>query len=353
MKHELLTAGILTFHRADNYGALLQTLALLHVLEDKGVNAEIIDYRCESIEKVYHYGIIPQFRLNILAWGKQFIKNCIRVPKLNEKKKKCEGFRENLLKMSSSVKTRYDRENSERKYDLIFTGSDQIWNPRITRGKDDWFKLYVCDLNQYDLISVRESSTETFLKRKLVIPVYHVLDPTLLVSAEWWNKITPPCNVKPGTYVFYYDVDFNSTCEKIAKKVAQINHLKIVHFNIRLIWHNNMIYAESSGPEEFLSYIKNAACVVTSSFHATVFSVLFDKFLFAVPHPKTGSRIIDLLKDLGLEDRVYKQFIDTDNWTIKPVCNKAAIDQLNRLRGASLAYLDQCIKMAIKRNAEK
>ena len=128
--------GIITFHRADNYGALLQTYGLQEAVRKLGHDVEIIDYRCDAIENAYVYKKIPKLRKKIVKWLFDLL---IRNPKKNNKRDRCQSFRKKYLHMTDSVKTIEERKTIQKSFDVIITGSDQIWNSKITKGKDDWY----------------------------------------------------------------------------------------------------------------------------------------------------------------------------------------------------------------------
>lgn len=350
--------GIITFHRADNYGALLQVYALQKNLMDLGHNVEIIDYRCDAIENIYVYKIIPKLRKNIFKWLFSLL---VVNPQKIMKRDRCNEFRNAYLKLSDSVKTTDDRKQIQYLYDIIITGSDQIWSDKLTKGKDDWycfkqegyskakiisygasvgnlerfkncFKQYYFDLKKYCSISVREQEVADFLSEELNQKVYKVFDPTLLLSNFYWDDLVKKSslNVKQE-YVLYYDAEFNSVSMEIAKKISSVFEIKLVHFCklIKMVLRGQLV--EQAGPCEFLSLIKNAKYVVTSSFHATVFSVIFEKQFVTVPHPSTGSRVRDLLNSIGLNSRMVESFehfsVDMIDDTINYVDVKKLIEE--------------------------
>lgn len=382
MKQNSLRVGIITFHRADNYGALLQTYALQDVLQENGNEAEIIDYRCEAIERAYHYRIMPRFRLNAVRWMKWLYINIKHVPRLKRKAKKFERFRDEFLRLSSSYRLPEDRTTVEEKYDLIITGSDQIWNPRITHGKDDWyafrkksgsavvvsyaasagnlslFRMYYNqyreDLERYECISVREHNLRDFLAARVNKPVYAVSDPTFLIGREKWEKMTVNPGIQASSYIFYYDVDSNETSISVVRKLASEKKLDIVFFTDLPSGEYNKICAEDAGPGEFLGLIKSAKYVVTSSFHATVFSLIFQKQFIAIPHPRTGKRVATVLKDIGLESRLLDNTTQFSAGVIDEEINWPAVQkEIDGMKEESMKYLSDCIREARRKKSEK
>ena len=233
-----MKVGIITFHRADNYGAMLQTLALMNVIKQMEYNVDIIDYRCPAIENFYKCRYLPHFHYNPLGYIREFFYNLKWTPILKRKSHKCEIFRKNYYKMSKSVFSDNDRLEIENNYSLILTGSDQIWKTSITHGKDDWYafkkksesaiiasyaasvgslsvfrqyyKIYESDLKKYDFISVREQNLQSFLSQKLNKDIFIVADPTLVVDSKLWYEVTKNISKRKKSYILYYDVDYNN-----------------------------------------------------------------------------------------------------------------------------------------------
>lgn len=364
--------GILTFHRADNYGALLQAYALQSKLNAMGNETEIIDYRCMAIENDYFYKIIPPIRKNVFAWCNCFIKNTYVVPKKRIKAEKCESFRINYLNLSESVAKSEDRSNVEKKYDLIITGSDQIWSTKLTHGKDDWycfkksedsckvvsygasvgnlnefisrFELFKSDLSKYSYISTREEESKKFLQEMLKRDIYKVLDPTLIVDHDIWYNLAQNTEINiQEKYLLYYDVEENKNAQEIAVNIAKTKKLKIVHFSDSINMLRMGIYVQQAGPCDFLSLIKNAEYVVTSSFHATVFSIVFNVPFITIPHPKTGARVRSLLGDLRLESRICNIFNEFDDVSIDSEGNGNTYKIINEWAKEAENYLMKCI----------
>ena len=370
-----MKVGILTFHRADNYGAVLQACALVNTFRSYGMDCELIDYRCRAIEKVYEYQYLPPIRKNFIKWIIDFRRNIRTVPKKIEKKRKCMEFRNQHLPMSKSVSTVEDRKRIEKEYDLIVTGSDQIWNQKLTGGVDEWYCFKksekqtsvvsygasIGDLNvykdyfhqvdeilkEYAMISVRENTAKAFLENRLNIPVYRVLDPTLLVDSGCWKKLMKNETTSTDSYIFYYDVETNKVAKRIAIHLSQKENLKLIHFNPDMRNNSWWMYAEDAGPIEFLELIANAKYIVTSSFHATVFSILFEKQFVTIPHPETGSRVKDLLSELDLKHHIC---VDLESWNENIVKEKQdyteVFKKLEGLKKESFGFIENAITLA-------
>ena len=361
--------GILTFHRADNYGAVLQTYALYSQCISMGYDVDIIDYRCNAIERVYSPVRFPRLRKNLYRWSIDAINYYRFGEAWKEKKDKFDVFRK-LFSMSVSCYDSSSKHKIEDEYDYIITGSDQIWSADILNNKpDDWycykretplkvgvisyaasvgslsrFKERFCEfepvLNEYDAISVRERDTQVYLEEKLHRKIYTVVDPTLLVDNQLWLNLIDCKNSRKNNHLVYYDVAENKLTRKIARDIAKDRKISIVKFNQIKSPTHNTIYLSNAGPIDFLDSIYNAECVVTSSFHATVFSILFQKNFVAVLHPITGERIKSLLSMLGLENRIIYDYQNNVTEIMNQPIDYASVElKLSALREASIDYL--------------
>ena len=367
-----MKVGILTFHRADNYGAVLQTYALYSQCKEMGYDTEVIDYRCSAIENVYWPIRFPKLRRNMYRWAISAASYLCYEQEWREKAKRFNSFRE-LFSMSSPHYDTTSKREIEEKYDFIITGSDQIWNRGILSEPNYWycykketesdtkvisyaasvgsltrfkqgFGDYETVLRDYDAISVRESDVQAYLEEVMDRKVYTVLDPTLIVDKQLWLNLIRHDDNKREKYLVYYDVAQNKVSRKIAGDIARKNKCAIVKFNQIKSPTMNTKYFSDAGPIEFLNCIYNAECIVTSSFHATVFSILFGKKFVAALHPITGERIRSLLTMLGLESRIVyehdKNIMEVMN---QPIDYARVEEKLAALREFSINFLTNAL----------
>ncbi len=192
-------------------------------------------------------------------------------------------------------------------YDYFITGSDQVWNLTwyfspffldfvpsnkkklsyaasvgLTNLTNEQLSLFKNSLINYSAVSVREQSSVNLLKDISPVPVVWTLDPTLLLCKEEWDKVSADKLVQ-GDYVFCYFLGNSKKQRNLAKEYAKRKKLKLV--NIPYI-HN--IYSKTDtyfadiklfdiGPKEFISLIKHAKFIFTDSFHAMLFSGIYQK----------------------------------------------------------------------------
>lgn len=316
--------GILTFHRAENFGAVLQCYSLQEYLAKKGHDVEIIDYRPQSIEKGYSY-INIKYK-NLVQFIKDFLLNIIPIKYKIRKKKRYDKFRQSYFRLSSVART---YENIPKKYDMIICGSDQVWNLRLTSGIDNGYFLnfstkarkiaFSCssefkDYSRYDSvktqlydillsfsrISVREKSLSIYLSEHLKIKSSVTCDPTFLQNRLFYEKLLGKPKKTLDKYVLVYNLVETSKSIEFAKLYARKNNLSVVvvHAGFRGKYHGDLDVFDA-GPLELLNYIRNASYVVTTSFHGLALSLILNKQVCVIDKGP-NIRQKNLLEDLGL-----------------------------------------------------
>lgn len=329
--------GILTFHQAHNYGAMLQAWALTHYINTMGYQAEIINYHSAEVSRLYRF--IPwQLRPPVKRILKEYplktaIKICLKElwrlhPVIRVWWKRRDSFKRFMNRyLHCHGKGLSLRQLNDLPYDAVICGSDQIWvtqDPAYYAGFEtkarkiayapsignqqfpvEMHSTIYRWLRDFDAVSVREQSLADYLVGLYGCPMPPVtLDPTLLLQASDYNEITAENQHPEKAYVFVYCVLENDSMVQMAQTYAQEHDMDVIV--LRGFWRDDVkdqIQDAQSGPEEFLSYIKNAAYVVTNSFHGTVFSILFH-VPFASVYPDGGNNRIDnLLQALNLQDR--------------------------------------------------
>lgn len=344
--------AILTFHYAINYGAVLQAYATQKWLMKQGVESEIINYVPIEQESKYNPVMIKKNCLvDIKTKPLRSIARFVRYKLLTErqyveKTNKFKYFLENNLKITPIIRYREELTNLNNDgYDGFICGSDQIWNPEITKEFD---KTYFCDfvkantrriayaasagdtsalnqleykdeffrlLNYFNTIGVREQSLSDFIVEESSIKSVVTLDPTLLLEKDDYEGITATPKQFDKEYVLVYQLARNPQANDIAMRVAKERNLEIIEvcgafYNKP---HSKNIVC-NAGPSELLGLIRNAAYVVTNSFHGTTLSIVFRKDFSTILSKKRNSRIVDLLESIKLENRIVnfnKDKVDT------------------------------------------
>lgn len=319
--------GILTFHCAHNYGAVLQCYALQTFLEQRGHDVRVIDYRPKAITIVY----------KLLTKKRIIRKNVFRVVKYLsllfwriKRYDKFEEFIKNKLHLAP-INT-----IMEIPYDIIIIGSDQVWNYNLTNGFDKYYwgnfphpartrivsyaasmqdswpeKLsfeIIRNLDNFDYISVREISlAERLTKLTNGRKIYQVVDPTLLLGKEKWMSIAIKPNISKPYLLLFQVEGRNKKTEKIADTLSNIKNLPIIRLTTSVDWYTSSKVRNTS-PAEFVGLFMHAAFVVCSSFHGTVFSLIFNRpFVSVRMGVGKDNRVANLLLAFGLE----RHFIDS------------------------------------------
>lgn len=352
--------GIITFHRATNYGAVLQTYALQQTLISMGMQNEVIDYHHKYIEKMS----VGEFLV------KKGIKGVIRKPLGYFMRKKrndtFELFVENYL--ITSTRTFYyleDLAKCESDYDIIIAGSDQIWNFRC-EGFDKAYFLgflhnqnkknayaasfgfsqipeelkeeYLNRLKGFKNISVREHSGVRIIKNLLHREVSVCLDPTLLLSRKEWQSIAVSPSIK-DKYILLYNVRTPKTMLDVARELGRKTGYKVIYINDYLK-DLDIRHIRTCPPTEFLGWFQNATYVITNSFHGTVFSIIFQRLFLSELESADGGfndRAKNLLTSLGISERTMN-----GNWETvieKNIDWLSVTDKLTVLQKGSKDYL--------------
>ena len=321
-----MKCGIITFHRAINYGGVLQAYALQeYINKELDVDCEIIDYRCENIESMYKYrpkGLNP----------KALIKYLLKLPMNAKKKKAFDRFVDRYIKKGKSVyKSELEKEND--KYDIIITGSDQVWGKSRIDVDHSYFLDFVKDskkkvsyaasfgakeidnplmeeykklLSDFTHISVREKSGLDIVKKLTDKNAIVSIDPTLLLDKEQWAQIAST-KLKFKKYLLIYTLTNSKSIIDTARKIAKEKGLIIYNISDAVKEEKGIKNLKAVSPEEWVGAFMNASYVVTNSFHGTAFAINFNKdFNSEVSQAiaARGNRITDLLDLLDLSDRL-------------------------------------------------
>lgn len=340
--------GIITFHSAVNYGAVLQAYALQKKIEELGEKCNIIDYHCEAIDR--EYKLISKSDFFPVHLNKDYVRKLMMRFTLmkvrRDKNKKFGKFVKDNLSLSSVCNSMEDLKKLQDRYDAFITGSDQVWNPVLTGNDGAYFLEFADDkskrysyaasfgnmnkgfdlddrfvklLENFEGLSVREQSGEAYISEKINCKAEVHIDPTLTISEDKWNEMAK--RPEEDKYLLVYTVCQPLHLLEKAKEIARKEGLKVIYLNDRVIHRDKEIcYVPSASPEEFVGYFKYADYVMTNSFHGTVFSVIFKKH-FMVEYESAGGRnkrIADLLALLDITDREiddkeeinYKEDID-------------------------------------------
>lgn len=357
----------ITCHDVYNVGASLQAYALSEYLRQQGHDVKIIDYKPNYLSKRYNFKAVdnPKFEKSFFL---KTIYLILKFPKrLHELpgKKNFDKFRKTYLHLTERYNSLDELKKKPPLADLYIAGSDQIWNTLFHNGKDGAFYLEFvpkgakkasyaasfateeivpgwemqvkCWLKNLDKISVREKSSIALLK-KLGIEGCAVLDPAFLLIEDQWKQLIKCTEAPEG--VFVYDFDHNEFMKKISILAKEKTNSSIISFFPVEYADENLQYP---GPLEFLQTIYNSKIVISNSFHATVFSLIFHKEFFVVKRNENiNLRMMDLLKLVGLEDRMVST--EKEFELVKPIDWGKVDYVLKEERDKSIEYLMEITK---------
>ncbi len=313
-----MKVGILNVQWLNNYGSILIAYCMQKKLDILGVDNEIIDFRpCAPNTN----GEIPSAHKEEKESSRGKIE-------------KCDEFRRKFLRRSAPLIGIKDADKLD--YDAYIVGSDTVWTP--LKINDVEAKMYYLDflegkkarriiwaasigsedksdldmmrahlnsrIKNYDYISIRERETAAFVQELTDKSVHNVMDPALMLDVDDYNEILPG-NTYPGEryiYAFLFD-DLNGGYDTI-NELSEKTGLKVV-CNVKHMDRidNLLVDTADDGPGEFVERIKNAEYVITDSYHAFVFALLWRKPFVCYTRFKSGIRARNLLENLGLPER--------------------------------------------------
>ncbi|MEY8387821.1 polysaccharide pyruvyl transferase family protein [Oscillospiraceae bacterium 38-13] len=358
-----MKAGLLTFYYLHHYGALLQAAATQRALASLGWDCETIDYFVNQDNRILKPPTSPGRAVNDAH-------SALHYRALRKRWLRFEAFSQAHLNRTSRRFASWEElRRAELPYDLLISGSDQIWNPlifpdghfdpvffgtfsslrkiayapsfgvpRVPEGMEAELRGY---LAAFSHLSVRERQGREIIREVSRQEVPVVLDPTLLLPAEEWAALAAEPPRSP--YILCYCISRPGPLEPYIQRLAEETGLPVIQLcGTRRRVHPKARMVLDAGPAEFLSLFRHAAYVCTNSFHGAVFSVQFQRPFFTSVAPAElaepeSSRTFSLLSRLGLTERVVGKgdtagLFSQPDWT-------AAEARLTAARQGALAYL--------------
>lgn len=322
----------ITCHDVYNAGASLQAYALSKYLTDLGNEVEIIDYKPDYLSRNFKLFGVSNSKFNKPILRELY--NILKFPgrlkaRLGKRKREFDKFTSLLPLTKVRYKSNSDLKQNSPDADVYFAGSDQIWNTKFNNGKDSAFYLdfapnhsikasYAASfatediLEEYkpqikdwisnlDYISVRESSGVSIINNLGIDGAQTVMDPVFLLDAEDWRQIEKNLNLKQH-YILVYDFDKSDAVKTFVLKKAKEENLKI--YSIQKCDYADKCFW-NEGPAAFINLVRNADFIVSNSFHATAFSLIFKKqFVVFNRKEKINTRMQDLLNMLVLDKQI-------------------------------------------------
>lgn len=330
--------GIITFHNSNNCGSMLESFAMNRIFNSIGFDSEIINYSSEGQQQLYK---------SLFPWNspKNIIKNILLLPhkkRLDRNNGKYQEFKQRYMSLNSQdIQT--DAQVCKLTYDAVIAGSDQIWNVTIEDYNDVYFLPWVQGglkiayapsfgaknpakykpsritkysdfLNGFDYISVRENNGQKWIKEISGRDAKVVLDPTLLLPIDEYRRLERKNMKLPEKYIFFYSPGFSLDICRFVKQVSEKYNLPVITwsakpFYIKSVWRYGFKLPNYEDPSTYLTLIKNATLVFTTSFHGTIFSSLYHKKFFVLKNGGmygTDDRVITLVDKLKLGDHLIE-----------------------------------------------
>lgn len=353
--------GIITLNGYFNYGNRLQNYALQEALKNQGVEVETIRFNLKNE--------------NALIKTKKILSNIkhniINHQIFNSKKNREEIFikfsNEHISETNKVYSIHENLNHLKSRYDYFVIGSDQVWNPEMNGFSPVFFaqfaeksqratyapsfgistlskevtQKYETWISEIPYLSVREDEGAKIIKELTGENVPVLVDPTLLLNANQWRKLSKKAPRQQKKYLLTYFLgDIPSEYKE------KINDLK-TKYDLEIVQLNNINEQEvfETGPSEFLSYIENCELFCTDSFHGTLFSIIFERPFITFERKGRASmfsRIQTLLTMFGLEDR-KADLIDFDSSILEIDFSQVKEIQEREMKRSAL-YLEGVLK---------
>ena len=326
----------ITCHDVYNHGASLQAYALQTYLESLGHNVEIIDYKPPYLCGHYNLWAVNP------VYDKPIVKQLYLLAKLPgrlvalKRKRLFDEFTQKYLKLTDCCyHSNEELAANPPQADVFIAGSDQIWNTLFLNGRDAAFYLFFAPktsklisyaasfatedvveeykpfvkrmLQNFDEISIRERCSLSLLKQLGRTDGKAVCDPVFLLTKEQWNKMLPSEPAKEK-YMVVYDSEKSVNLKKIALRIAKEKRLKLYNISgFRIGYADKELWASS--PLDFVQLIRDAEYVVSNSFHATAFSMIFERNFCVINRSEhINERMKSLLMNYMLDDRLVTDY---------------------------------------------
>ncbi|MBU2995649.1 polysaccharide pyruvyl transferase family protein [Cellulophaga baltica] len=370
--------GIITILNVNNYGAELQAFALHHKLKRMGYDNEIINYLyyknpeyCaeEKSKPLIKTSAKNKLKDLVLKWLDKY--SAFKYPEIAKvRKDRFDNFHKKNTLVSKKYKSYTDLYDQKHKYDTFIVGSDQVWNPNngtniapyfLTFAPEDankvsyassfgvgsidksYYPQYKEWLNNLTHISTREDAGVSIIKNITDKNATHVVDPTLLLSRIEWEELMVPYESKEP-YILFFIFKKNAYAEELAYKIQEKTGYKIIRVcknEMPLESDDKILNIRDFGPAEFLGLYSSASIVLTTSFHGSVFSLIFEKPFYVITpaNKNNNSRQESLLNVVDLKDRLLREGDTVNLDEINSINFETVNHKLNKHINSSVEFL--------------
>ena len=330
-------------------------------MESLGYSVQIINYRPD-----YLVTKKPKLYLNVFKPISFFV----RLIKYRSLKENFAKFREceKRLHLTEEVKSTDDIERVCRDFDYVVFGSDQIWSRTQTKGDRIWFGKFETGtalkityaasagdlsfndedisnfatlIGNFSYISVREKQLSDFIYKVAGKRVPCVLDPTFIMPRDFWSQWFRP--IRDDRYILIRQARISTDARRVVNELSRQLKCKVVSVDSTnwMLWGaaEQHIYT----PFEFISLVKNAECVVTTSFHGLAFSIICNTPFYALKlNDGQDGRCEGLLNQVGLSHRIIRK---GDPVKFEPIDFGNTNNRLFQLRIESQSYLKDALTL--------
>lgn len=383
--------GVLTHSGSDdNYGQILQCYALQIYLREAGHDVFLIKYSSEAdnkSERFHFFKHIVRLFLSVIsparrkAYAEIALYRKLRV--INTEKNKQRGFQKFLydnVVVSPPYHTYEELKTNAPQADAYIVGSDQVWNQDLSKPhtavwylqfgekkmrrisyaasigrtlKESEIEQFATYLKQFDAVSVRENSALEYCRQVGIVDAQLVLDPTLLISFDKYKSFVTETDEKPYLFLYYLNID--NTASLHWEQLRE--YLTYKGLKLKSVSSSGYLPAYDLIPEhanllltipEWLTAIYNAECVVTTSFHGIVFSIIMHRPFVAILlnnfYSSGNDRIVSLLKYLGLEERIFTDSHSVEEILSRPINWKNVDNLITSKREESYRFLTEALQ---------
>ena len=366
--------GLITYHSAYNFGSVLQAYAMQQTLSKVGYATDIINYR--MAEQKEFYQVLYRTKYGSKLWLKDTLMRPCQGDRI-ARMQRFENFFSAHFDLTPEVGEPEAVSAQWHSYDVVVSGSDQIWNkhscelehndwkymdPYLLKGftgrkisyassvggmTEEELQRILPELKSFDALAFREAVTAKKMAVLLERSVATVLDPTFLLTKDEWIAHLQLQKKDDEKYILFYSLGGSPkqllhllpVLSKLAKK--RDCKVKVVTPFTYIPYPNKHIeYHPEYGPIEFMDALYNAEVVITGSYHGTILSVNFGKEFYSICKSGGGEfRKTDILDRLGLQDRIISDTTVILNLALPPIDYATVYAKLADMRQHSMDYL--------------
>ena len=370
------SVGIITYHHYCNYGTMLQAYALEHSISSMGYHAELIDFVQDNTLSRSELLKLRLRRLPVyLSQHKKYAAIAAAREKNAERARQFEDFyRKHLVVGKKHYASLQQLIEDPPVYDGYVVGSDQTWNPCTSGGPEAYLLPFVSEdkkkgsyapsisvsaltgaqeellkkhLSRFRFLSCREQQGTELLRKLLDRDVACLIDPTLLLSASEWARVSTPVHADAPYILSYFLGDVAEHRDFVNRLAVKTGYPVLsLPFSYREL--SSTVWKQQwCGPDKFLSLLQNAAIVCTDSFHGTAFSINFNVPFFAFCKTRDtekgseNSRLYSALEMFALSGRLVSGSAIPEKLEVD---FSHANEVLAQKRREANAYLEEMLK---------